>query len=79
MQTIGSRAQVFHGNAQHTVGGLVKKDLMRNKRGRIVSRRKHQSAKRKNNLVKHGFGTKKGYFGIVECKGTGRNRTCKRV
>jgi hypothetical protein len=35
---IGSRAEVFHGNAQQTSGGLEKKDLMK-KDGRIVSKK----------------------------------------
>ena len=64
--TVGTRAQVFHGTAKHTSGGLEKHDLMQNKSGRIVSRRKHNSAKREMRLVKHGFGTKKGIFGFVK-------------
>lgn len=39
-KNIGSKAQVFHGNALKTSGGLKKDDLMMNKRGRIVSRKK---------------------------------------
>ncbi len=46
MKTIGSRAEVFHGNADHTSGGLEKSDLLKNKRGRIVSARKHKTAKK---------------------------------
>jgi hypothetical protein len=65
-QTVGTRAQVFHGTAKHTSGGLEKHDLMQNKSGRIVSRRKHNTAKREMRLVKHGFGTKKGKFGFVK-------------
>lgn len=41
MQTIGSRAQVIHGSAHHTTGGLKKEDLMKSKSGRIVSRKAH--------------------------------------
>ena len=37
---IGSRAEVWHGTAKKTSGGLLKKDLKMNKRGRIVSRKK---------------------------------------
>ena len=66
MKTSGSRAEVIHGTAKHTSGGLMKKDLMKNKNGRIVSRAKHISAKKNNNLVKHGYGTKKGKFGFVK-------------
>ena len=29
--TVGSRAQVYHGNATHTAGGLTKKDLKKRK------------------------------------------------
>lgn len=40
-KAIGSRAEVWHGTADHTSGGLKKSDLMKNKRGLIVSRAKH--------------------------------------
>ena len=40
MKQIGSRAQVMHGTADHTSGGLKKGDLKMNKWGRIVSRKK---------------------------------------
>ena len=62
----GSRAQVWHGTAYKTSGGLKKTDLMQNKAGRIVSRSKHNTAKRENRLVKAGYGTKKGTFGFVK-------------
>jgi hypothetical protein len=65
-QTIGSRAQVWHGTAKKTSGGLKKSDLMKNKSGRIVSRAKHHTAKKEMRLVKHGYGTKKGKFGFVK-------------
>jgi hypothetical protein len=64
--TVGSRAQVWHGTAKHTSGGLTKTALLQNKSGRIVSRKKHASAKRDNRLVKAGFKTKKGSFGFVK-------------
>lgn len=63
---IGSRAAVMHGNAHHTSGGLTKKDLKYNKWGRIVSVKKSQKAKKENRLVKLGFKTQKGKFGIVK-------------
>jgi hypothetical protein len=63
---IGSRAEVWHGTAKHTSGGLTKAHLMKNKSGRIVSRKKHFSAKRENRLVKAGYKTKKGHFGFVK-------------
>lgn len=34
---VGSRAQVFHGVAEKTSGGLRREDLTKNTRGRIVS------------------------------------------
>ena len=38
MKTIGTRAEVFHGNADHTPGGLGKKDLIKGEDGRIKSK-----------------------------------------
>jgi len=64
--TVGSRAQVFHGNADETAGGLEKKDLMKNKHGRIVSVRKHKTAKKEKRLEKAGYFTKKGEFGAFK-------------
>ena len=66
VQAIGSRAQVMHGTAHHTSGGLTKKDLKMNKWGRIVSKAKSAKAKKENRLVKLGFKTEKGKFGIVK-------------
>ena len=63
---IGTRAQVWHGTAYKTTGGLCKTDLMQNKSGRIVSKAKHNSAKREKRLVKAGYLTKKGQFGFVK-------------
>jgi hypothetical protein len=37
-----------------------------NKNGRIVSRKKHVTAKKEKRLVKAGYGTKKGKFGFVK-------------
>lgn len=45
MYGVGSYAQVFHGTALKTPGGLMIDDLMMNKRGRIVSKAKHQAGK----------------------------------
>ena len=64
--TIGSRAQVYHGKAHHTQGGLTKKNLMMNKWGRIVSAKKHRTAKKEKRLEKAGYFTKKGKFGFVK-------------
>jgi hypothetical protein len=60
--TVGSKAQVWHGTAAKTVGGLTKKDLMKHK-GRIVSRKKHALGKKAfKRLVKAGFKPKRGTF-----------------
>ena len=72
---IGSRAQVMHGTAHHTSGGLTKGDLKYNKWGRIVSKAKSAKAKRENRLVKLGFKTQKGKFGVVK---SGKTRKAKR-
>ena len=72
--TVGSRAQVWHGTAKHTSGGLTKTQLMMNKAGRIVSRKKHASAKKDNRLVKAGYKTKKGHFGFVKVGSRKRGR-----
>jgi hypothetical protein len=63
---IGSRAQVMHGTAHHTSGGLTKKDLKMNKWGRIVSRAKSMKAKKEKRLEKAGYKTRKGKFGVVK-------------
>lgn len=38
MKDIGSRAEVFHGTAKKTSGGLAKKDLTKSQDGRIKSK-----------------------------------------
>ena len=43
---IGSRAAVFHGNAEKTSGGLRKSDLKLNKGGEIVSKKSSALAKK---------------------------------
>jgi hypothetical protein len=65
-KTKGSRAEVFHGTAKKTSGGLLKEDLMKNKSGRIVSKKRSELAKKDNRLVKAGYVTKKGQFGAVK-------------
>lgn len=66
MKTFGSRAEVWHGNAKKTTGGLTKKDLVQNKWGEIVSRKKHITAKKEKRLEKYGYFAKKGSFGAVK-------------
>jgi len=63
MRTIGSKAEVFHGSADHTSGGLKKKDLMKTSKGRIVSRKKHAAGKKAiQRLFKAGYKPTKGTF-----------------
>lgn len=71
---VGSRAQVWHGSAYHTSGGLKKDDLMQNSAGRIVSKSKHFSAKREKRLLKYGYGTRKGHFGAVKLSGVSKKK-----
>lgn len=73
-KTEGSRAEVHHGNAKHTSGGLEKKDLMKNKWGRIVSLKKHKTAKKEKRLEKAGYFAKKGSFGAVKRKSMKKRR-----
>ena len=55
MPAVGSRAQVMHGTADHTAGGLKKGDLMKSKSGKIVSRKAHAAGlKAMNRLRKSG-------------------------
>lgn len=71
MKTIGSRAEVFHGTAKKTSGGLLKKNLKKNKRGRIVSKKMSNRAKKDKRLVKAGYKTKKGKFTLFPKKKKG--------
>jgi ribosomal protein L25 (general stress protein Ctc) len=60
---VGTKAQVWHNTARHTSGGLGKSDLMKTKKGRIVSKKKHAAGKRAlSRLRKAGFVAKKGTF-----------------
>lgn len=64
--TVGSRAEVFHGNADKTPGGLSKKDLIM-KDGRVVSKAASKAAlarmkkEGKKHLVKVFKPVKKGF------------------
>ena len=62
----GSRAQVWHENAYKTPGGLTRFELIMNKHGRVVSKRKHNTAKKEKRLEKAGYFTRKGKFGAVK-------------
>ena len=76
-QLIGTRAQVWHNTAYKTPGGLNKNNLTKNKSGRIVSKAKHNSAKKEKRLIKHGYGTKKGKFGFVKLNGHSKTKRTK--
>lgn len=79
MQTTGSKAQVWHGTAKHTSGGLTKINLMKNKNGRIVSKRKHNLGKKSiRNLRKLGYVAKKGQFKLFH-KHTAKKGRSKRM
>lgn len=59
----GSRAQVLHGKARHTSGGLTASDLAMNNRGRIVSVKKSITAKelfnKPNSVIRKNMKTKR--------------------
>ena len=84
---VGSRAEVWHHTAFKTCYGkdcLKRHDIIMNKHGRLVSRKKHNTAKKEKRLQAHGYFTKKGSFGWVKkaprgnSKGTRRRATRKR-
>ena len=47
---IGTRLQVYKGTAARTSGNLHRKDLIKNRVGKIVSKRKQALAKKNSNL-----------------------------
>jgi hypothetical protein len=51
-----------------------KSDLMMNKWGRIVSEKKHNTAKKEKRLEKSGYFAKKGSFGYVKKTGTRKRK-----
>ena len=64
---IGSKRQVFNGSKKRTSGGLEKKDLMKNKRGLIVSKKASENGKKAlERLIEKGFVTQKGVFGVFK-------------
>ena len=65
--TVGSKAQVFHGTADRTAGGLKKGDLMKTDKGRIVSKKQHAAGlKAIQRLRAAGFVAKKGSFTLFK-------------
>jgi hypothetical protein len=79
--TEGSRAEVFHGTAKHTPGGLVKSDLVQDKYGSIKSKaavaaaKKRMKEERAKAMVKVFKPAKKGEFKLVPKKGTKKYKT----
>ena len=76
---VGSRRMVWNGTAyktSHGRKGLTKEKLMKNRRGRIVSKSLHNRAKREDRLGRAGLTAKKGKFGAVRIspKGTRKAR-----
>ena len=66
---VGTKAQVYHGTAKHTSGGLTKKDLVKNKHGGIVSRRKQKAGRKAiKTLRKLGYIARKGSFKLFSKK-----------
>ena len=76
-ELFGSREQVMNGTAYKTPGGLTVDDLIVNKYGRIVSKKKFYTAKKEKRLEKYGYFAKKGKFGYVKRKGTRKIRKVK--
>jgi hypothetical protein len=67
MPAVGTKAQVWHGTAKHTSGGLTRKDLMKTRKGRIVSKKKHAAGKKAlKQLRKAGYVAKKGTFKLFK-------------
>ena len=82
---VGSRAQVWHGTAYKTPGGLRRDGLTMNKWHRIVSKKKQRTARREKRLERHGYFAQKGKFGHVRrstqgrrARSTRRSRTQRR-
>ena len=53
MKTVGDRRQVWLGQAAKTKHGLTRSDMKLNKKGKLVSKKLSQWAKKKSNLGKH--------------------------
>ena len=53
MKKFGTRREVWNAKARMTTGKLRKKDLAKNKNGKLVSKKKQKTAKRDSNLGSH--------------------------
>ncbi len=75
IKTVGSKAEVYHQTAKKTSGGLTKKDLMKTKHGRIVSKKKHALGKKSiKRLQKLGYVAKKGTFKLFRKSDSKKHR-----
>ena len=72
-ELFGSRIQVWNGTAYKTAGELTKSAFIMNKHRRIVSSKKHATAKKEKRLEKYGYFAEKGKFGYVK-RETKKNR-----
>ena len=60
---VGSKAQVWHHTHHRTPGGLTRKDLMKTKHGRIVSKKQHAAGKKAiKRLIALGYKAQPGKF-----------------
>ena len=79
---VGSRAEVGHGTAYKTSGGLTKSDIKQNKHGRWVSKALSTLATKEKRLKRAGYHTKKGKFGsykVNTAKGKKSRRSHKKT
>jgi hypothetical protein len=68
-ELFGSRQQVWNGTAYKTEGLLLKNDIMMNKWGRLVSKKKHATAKKEHKQKKRlfkNYTAVKGKFGSIK-------------
>merc|ERR1711869_63263 len=49
---VRARSVVFHGSKEKTYTGLKKSDLMKNKKGKVVTRKQHAAGKKAFKLIK---------------------------
>jgi hypothetical protein len=73
----GSRVQVWNYTAYKTEGGLLRSALLKS-HGRIVSAKKHKTAKKELRLQKYGYFAQKGKFGYVKKDVSRKNRKSKK-
>ena len=80
---VGSRAQVWHGTAEKTAYGKkgLKKHQLKKRKGKIVSKKASNTAKRKGTLKKwmkrEGLCVRKGHFGLQKMGKTSKRHRGK--